>query len=669
MGDHDTEQAPTDLLLQGYTHQFPQSMHNSRQHASWSEKSKSNVPQEMRYVGLHPASVSYHAGDMVRPRNSSKNDNDTWRMNGRDLHTPNAIADSRSALMHKNRIRSVGSFSTAVNPLAYPFPHPSQKDDCIPQLEESNVSIEHDLATYESNVAGNKISVNYCSQGGESATESSCSSSSHTMDDEHSITNSNCVPVVGKLVDLTDNNYSENVNGNDNEDSNQGGIVILDEATEEEYDESLREFSKDNDARRQLLNGKPPQTASDTSRTEGSQKHAIVQAPIYETDSVVFAASVNANANLKPAVEVNASLLDFEQLLREADDHSESDISPRSAEEEESNMDNRLDASKDAVNSLWRLNPFASSNERPESVRSPDAASQSLQRAPARATRISHDKYVVEIDIYPSDASNSRLDTRDVMDIMANIELLHLWFDAVPAVFDATIKDGGENGATSSGSLNLNPLEKDGMSSRQYDGQWVEISTPPLTIPSDSRLSGCVRAIRVGFRSLIGFPSRIRSMVFVERSCGRIGMTLGPYPDGFLCNSGTTAYHAFSIRMNDEESSAANQRRCIVVSDEVRLQRGADEGFDGARSSFFICSIFRFLFAFLEWALLSWYRPDLVSYQSQTISSLNKLRVLVERGESAAYSGNGERMTESNAWGQPSSNKTMDTPLLGQEIH
>ena len=95
----------------------------------------------------------------------------------------------------------------------------------------------------------------------------------------------------------------------------------------------------------------------------------------------------------------------------------------------------------------------------------------------------------------------------------------------------------------------------------------------------------------------------------------------------------------------------------MVISDEVRLQRGGGKGFDGTRSGFFIFSILRFLLGIVEWALLLWYQPDLVSYMQQTISSMNELRALMERGESAAYAGGGELTTDSN--------DSMDTPLLG----
>ncbi len=107
-------------------------------------------------------------------------------------------------------------------------------------------------------------------------------------------------------------------------------------------------------------------------------------------------------------------------------------------------------------------------------------------------------------------------------------------------------------------------------------------------------------------------------------------------------NNGIT----ISVRTNDEESGAANQRQCIVISDEVRLQRGGDDNFSGTTRSCCLCSLFRCMIGFLEWLVLfRWYQPDLASYMSQTISSMEKLRTLIERGEAAAYAG-GEVITE-----------------------
>jgi len=401
---------------------------------------------------------------------------------------------------------------------------------------------------------------------------------------------------------------------------------------------------------------------------------------MYENDSIVVAAAARVNENFIAPTNGNESI-DFEQLLHDADDRSNSDAMH---DDDGGNLESnhRLDADQEmAEQSFWqRRNPFSLSKATTDDHRQPRfSASQRTQQPPVRARSTHHDKYIVEIDILPSGTHSSTLEIRDVMDIMANMELLHLWFDPIPAIFETTIKDGSTEGYTSPRLSPSNSLEDNNHNytahntNRQYDGQWVEISTPPLKIPPGAWLSGCSRFIRITFRSLIGFPARIRSMIFVERSCGRMGMTLGPYPDGFMCNSGTMAYHTFRIRIKDEEEAAieiggpgsSTSRRCVVISDEVRLQRDEDNSFNGMQRSCCLCFILRFILGFLERAILfRWYKPDLASYMQQTISSMEKLRSLVERGESAAYHG-GELIMDDEQWQSGNDNRSLGTPLLG----
>ena len=132
--------------------------------------------------------------------------------------------------------------------------------------------------------------------------------------------------------------------------------------------------------------------------------------------------------------------------------------------------------------------------------------------------------------------------------------------------------------------------------------------------------------------------------------------------DGYLCTNGTTAYHTFTIRQRDDEESNNRNRQCVVISDEVRLQRGVDSDFNGTVRSCCVCTFVRFIFGFLN-VLFGWYQPDLASYMQQTISSMEKLRSLVERGETAAYSSGGEVIIDG---GHDSEVGRVDeTPLLG----
>jgi hypothetical protein len=471
---------------------------------------------------------------------------------------------------------------------------------------------------------------------------------------EHDMGNcdSECVSVDGRLADLSDNDeYLD-----DNSDADEGGIVILDESTEEEYDEAMQESSWESHRAKPRVQFPSPNSTN----TLKEARMGITQASMYENDPIVLEAAARVNATCSAAHSSFANQSrEFEQLLREADDRSYTQLE---------------DDFRDHVEI---------SEPRQQSQVLATLASQS--HMPVRATRIRHDKFLVEISILRlNDTTNQNSDIREVIDVMANIELLHLWFDAIPAVFDATIKDGGSgsgNRASSPQSSSLSPLNSmDGNdfavnndTNRQYDGQWVEISTPPLKIPSDSRISGCLRAFHVSLRSILGFPPRMRSMIFVERSCGRMGMTLGPFPDGFLCRGGTIAYHTFNVQIsNDEEigDAACNNVRYVVISDEVRLQiGGTDDDFVGRtrRTSCCVCSLFRFVLGLLEWAMFyRWYHPDLASYMQQSCSSLERLRSLIESGgESSAYHGCGELITGGDDWHGRDATDTLGIPLLG----
>ncbi|KAL7548012.1 hypothetical protein ACHAWF_011294 [Thalassiosira exigua] len=516
----------------------------------------------------------------------------------RSVHTWTRWPDTKRNVAPTERAQSAPPFAT-------PY-------DCMPSLEASNVSTDYDFASsparsidrnrglvsFEQNRAGCSISI---------------ASSGHDMHmhmHEESLTNSPCEPVLGKLADLADARFHSSEN--DEADDDEGGIVII---------ESDEECDGSDDVYRDCSVGILFHPAE---RSAGCTDHEIPQASMYENDPIVKEAVARVTADPILPSNGNSPLDDFEQLLREADDRTIPEDSLPEIEEKDA-----ADAAKGTGRRFWPINPFSYSQRSPETSQ----YRQQSPHTPVRATRIRHDKYVVEIDIFPSTANNTQLD-QDVFDVLSNVELLHLWFDPVPAIFDAIAKDG----SAVIMSPPANPIGDQVPNNRQSDGQWVEISTPPLSIPKDSQLSGCFRAIYAGFRSLIGFPVRIRSMIFIERSNRRMGMTLGPFPDGVLCRTGTVANHTFNIRMADEEGGTTDGRRCVVVSDEVQLERGDSNDIGMATKSCFMCSVLRVLVRFLEWTLMfRWCRPDLTSYMQQSITSMSKLRTLVERGESAVY--------------------------------
>lgn len=668
--EHDTEQSSSDVSQEcrpGSQFSLFKTMERQHeQHHAWMTKSAPTIPTTKDVnARMHTSAkaVSYHE----YAKHVCGHEGGVW-MGGTCLQRTSMISSTTSnvSLPKGDLCPSLLPDDASQRPL-----YSTIDDERPPLLEASNISVEHDYGNSSSVCAPNiDQSKSPLSHGDRSIV----SEGSISVSSSEQITHiSECVPVQGRLIDLLDHAQSYLDDDDDtNAGDDEGGIVILDESTEKEFEESMRR-SLENDNRRLQLNS-PQQIVAPSSTAVSSctdkQSETTTQASTYENDSILLAAAARVNASSVPLVDNGHESLGFEQLLQEADNHIEaSDIRTEVEQDDTSENVKELNNSE---HRFWRRNPFSSSDTRAKPVQKPQASTVApplLRHTPVRATRISHDKYVVEIDIVPSNAENSRFESREVVNIMANMDLLHLWFDPVPAVFEATVTDGSGNDAASSNSLEEdlhNCLNNN--HHRQHDGQWVEISTPPLTIPSDSRISSFLRAIRVGFRSMIGFPARIRSMIFVERSGGRIGMTLGPYPDGILCfQAGTMAYHTFTIRMSDHESGiTAENGQCIIISDEVRLQRGCDNDFNGTRiranSLCGICSVIRLILGFLEWALFfRWCQPDLASYMQQTISSMNKLRAVVERGESAAYAG-GELIVDGDDW---EGTDIMGTPLLG----
>ena len=537
-------------------------------------------------------------------------------------------------------------------------------DDCLPHLAMSNVSILEQQ------------------QQQQDMTNSNC--------------NSECVPVNGRLVDLSDNDCDEEYIGDivsddaEEEEEEEGGIVILGESTEDEFEEAMRESSGSSSHRSSTRSPVFPHSSNVNFMTT---RLDITQASMYANDPIVLEAAARVNATRLLASPLIPTLeneyIDFEQLLREADPNNRQDAHVVNDVVEGISIDEMNTRNQSSTNDFpyfWRRKSnLTSSNERLESRLQSTFRATTTNNAshlPVRATRIRHDKYVATINI-PITTINELSDIRQVVDIMGNMDLLHLWFDPVPAVFDSTIRDCGgsemnEHGPSSlSGGIdhiaNNNDDNITTTTPRQYEGQWVEISTPPLRIPPDAHISGCFSAIRNTFRSILGFPPRIRSMIFVERSCGRMGMTLGPYPDGFLCTrSGTMAYHTFTVRISDDVNEVGDDgMRCIVISDEVRLQRGGvDDDFIGKtrNKTCCVCSILNIILGLLEWVLLfRWYRPDLASYMQQSCTSLEKLRSLVEQGGrvSGYHHNDGEIIMNGHGWHDENVTQTLRSPLLG----
>eukprot|EP00568_Trieres_chinensis_P004433 CAMPEP_0183304190 /NCGR_PEP_ID=MMETSP0160_2-20130417/9367_1 /TAXON_ID=2839 ORGANISM="Odontella Sinensis, Strain Grunow 1884" /NCGR_SAMPLE_ID=MMETSP0160_2 /ASSEMBLY_ACC=CAM_ASM_000250 /LENGTH=114 /DNA_ID=CAMNT_0025467199 /DNA_START=17 /DNA_END=357 /DNA_ORIENTATION=+ len=92
---------------------------------------------------------------------------------------------------------------------------------------------------------------------------------------------------------------------------------------------------------------------------------------------------------------------------------------------------------------------------------------------------------------------------------------------------------------------NNSPVAGAADENRQYDGEWVEVMTPPLTPPSGA-LASCTSKFMDGFWSCLGFPQHGSVTMFIERPRNQVGLTVGPYAGGVV------AAHTITVRDDTE---------------------------------------------------------------------------------------------------------------------
>lgn len=184
---------------------------------------------------------------------------------------------------------------------------------------------------------------------------------------------------------------------------------------------------------------------------------------------------------------------------------------------------------------------------------------------------------------------------QDVIGILGNPELLKLWCDPIRAlVVTQSSEEAGDNREAEQG--------------REYEGQWIEATTGSLESPP-SNMGYAYNAGRFILENL-GLSSYGKVTMFVERPRGQVGLTVGPFSGGI--------YAAHKIRIVEDGN-------VLKVVDRVRLTKEEDGlGF----SSMFFCGGCG-VFDSLNNCLL----PTVAGYMEQVESSLARLRVLCENGE------------------------------------
>jgi hypothetical protein len=194
----------------------------------------------------------------------------------------------------------------------------------------------------------------------------------------------------------------------------------------------------------------------------------------------------------------------------------------------------------------------------------------------------------------------------DVMDVVGNPDLLRLWCDPVSNSLVITSSSEGARNAA-----NLRSREE----GREYEGEWIEATTSRLIPPTNT---SCLYSTSAALSRTLGFPSYGKIAMFVERQRGQVSLTLGRFAGGMEVS------HRLTV---SQLSSGGNKVRVV---DDARVRKADSEAS--------CCGM-------LEW-LETCLLPTAEDYMDQVLSSMARLRFLVENGEASFVTGrNGEPHT------------------------
>ena len=275
-----------------------------------------------------------------------------------------------------------------------------------------------------------------------------------------------------------------------------------------------------------------------------------------------------------------------------------------------------------------RLNALASSVPTPRPLR---------RRSPYRSmgpsvctTQLSKDSFSISTHI---DAPCS---VRDVVNVLANPDLLRLW--CVP-VRSAIITSEGVGAGSSISSCARSSSDGGcggGVGGREYDGEWVEITTPQLVSPSSSCTSCLYRGLTTT-KAALGFQAEGYVKMFVERNRGQVGLSVGPFMGGMVADHTITVGDncALLAECSEQHSGgdsgatpAAQSNGGVVITDTVRVRKDEDlVAIDGGYS----CGLFG--------ALERYVLPSISGYMTQAALSLENLCDIVCDGEACALAG------------------------------
>ena len=237
-------------------------------------------------------------------------------------------------------------------------------------------------------------------------------------------------------------------------------------------------------------------------------------------------------------------------------------------------------------------------------------------------TQLSEDSFSVSTHL-PSPCS-----VREVVDVLANPDLLRLWCVPVKNAIITSEGVGADGGISGAGSY--------GGGGREYDGEWVEITTPQLVSPSSSCTSCLYRGL-TATKAALGFETEGYVKMFVERNRGQVGLSVGPFMGAMVADHTITVGDNCALLETSEvhagsgsslPSVAQSNNNGVMITDTVRVRKDEDLV---ATEGGYSCG----LFGVLERYAL----PSISGYMTQAALSLENLCDIVCDGEACALAG------------------------------
>jgi hypothetical protein len=185
---------------------------------------------------------------------------------------------------------------------------------------------------------------------------------------------------------------------------------------------------------------------------------------------------------------------------------------------------------------------------------------------------------------------------REVLDVIGNPDMLQLWCDPIRDLIITSSSEGAKNALYREGG---GPSSRN----RAYEGEWIDATATQLVAPANT--SVVFRAGRI-LAAMMGFPVYGTITMFVERQRGQVSLTIGPFPGN------TEVCHKIKVTETGPQK--------IRIADEVQL--GRKEHGDCIGRAF-------------DW-MQTFFLPSTDDYIDQVLSSMARLRFLIENGEATA---------------------------------